>query len=712
MTRAEAIVDSLLREADDLLLGLFSNALIGVYVIQDGHFIYVNQRLAELFGYSQDALCDRMGPLDLTAPGDRAIAQREIDRRIHGEVKASFYPFRGVRKDGSQIDVEVFGVSTRFAGKPAIIGMLLDVSERSAAERAVADQLRFIAKLIDTIPSPVFYKDEKGIYLGCNTAFEQYIGVERSKLIGRSVYDISPKDLADKYHAADQMLFDHPGAQTYEASVADADGKRRDVVFYKATFNKADGSLGGLVGVILDISERKQMEEAIWQQANYDALTGLPNRRLFRDRLGEEVKRAERNESGLAVLFIDLDRFKTVNDTLGHDVGDRLLVEAANRLRAAVRPADTVSRQGGDEFIVIVPDIADTDAAGLVARDILDALATPFDLGGRPAYVSASIGIAFYPEDSREIETLVGYADQAMYAAKASGRNGFCYFSQSMQDHAMHHLETGNDLRRAVAEGQFEVHYQPIVDLTDGRTVKAEALLRWNHPRRGMVSPAEFIPIAEEIGIIGEIGNWVFRQAMAAAGQWQSNRLTAPAGAQPPEPIQISINMSPRQFTAGISGDWIDYLKRHGLPPEVLAVEITEGLLLDDSPNVVGTLLAFRDAGIQVSIDDFGTGYSAMSYLKKFDIDYLKIDRSFVRDLATDPGDLAIAEAVIVMAHKLGLKVIAEGVETEVQRDLLRQAGCDYAQGFLYAKPMPLTDFQRFVADKAGKPCLPSQVDG
>ena len=696
MNPSDAIIDDLLPEANSLLLGLFSNELIGVYVIQDGLFIYANTRLADMFGYRQDELCNRLGPMDLIAVDDHAKAKHEISRRIRGEISTSFYGFRGVRKDGSTLDAEVFGVSTRHAGKPAIIGIMLNVSERISAEKAAADQLRFIGQLVETIPNPVFYKDEAGRYLGCNAAFEQFIGLHRSQLIGRSVYDISPKELADKYHAADQVLFDNPGTQTYEASVAGSDNQRRDVIFYKATFNKADGALGGLVGVILDISERKQLEETIWHQANYDALTGLPNRRLFRDRLSEEVKRTQRHGSTLALLFIDLDRFKEVNDIHGHDVGDCLLIQAAERIQSSVRASDTVSRQGGDEFIVILPDIQNSHAAGRIAQTIINKLSSPFDLDGHQAYISASIGIAFYPEDSQVIELLISFADQAMYAAKESGRSGFCYFTSSMQNDAMRRVELGNDLRGALTAQQFEVHYQPIIDLANGRIVKAEALLRWQHPRRGMVSPAEFIPLAEDLGVIDEIGQWVFEQAMNTARQWQADD----AGTQ----VQISVNVSPLQFLTGDCNEWIKYPDQHGLPSESLSLEITEGMLLDDRPAVVSALHALRDAGIQISIDDFGTGYSAMAYLKKFKIDYLKIDRSLVSDIATNETDLAIAEAITVMAHKLGIKVIAEGIETLEQCKLLSQAGCDFAQGYLFARPMPQNEFRVFAAKICAEP--------
>ncbi|WP_287880690.1 EAL domain-containing protein [Aquitalea sp.] len=683
MNDSDNILDGLLHEAAPLLRGLCSNALIGVYVIQDDKFVFVNSRLANLFGYTQLELCSGMGPQQLTTPDDRFVVREEIDRRLSGVSQSSHYAFRGIRKDGTQLDAEVFGVSTSFGGRAAIIGMLLDVSERNAAERAVKDQLQFITRLIDTIPNPVFYKDEAGRYIGCNIAFEQFIGKQREQLVGLSVFDMSPPDLAERYHAADQKLFDVGGTQVYEAQVEYADGVRRDVMFYKATFDKADGSLGGLVGLILDISERKRMEQAIWREANYDALTGLPNLRLLRDRLAEELERCRRKGGVLALLFIDLDRFKEVNDTLGHHVGDQLLIQAAERINAVVRSSDTVSRQGGDEFVVILPDISDVQSAGMVAGKIIRLLGLPFLLGSNQVYVSASIGIALYPDDSTQQETLVSFADQAMYAAKAGGRNCFSYFTPSLQEEAQRRQGVANRLRQGLAGNQFEAWFQPIVEVASGRIIKAEALLRWQHPELGIIMPGDFIAVAEEIGIIGDIGNLVFQQTLDMLEQW-------PEG-------QASVNISPRQFISGDCRHWPQELQERKLPASCLAVEITEGMLLDERPLVVNTLLGFHQAGVEVSIDDFGTGYSAMSYLKKFNIDYLKIDRSFVQGLASDNTDRAIAEAIIAMAHKLGMRVIAEGVETEAQLGLLREAGCDYVQGYLLARPMPRQAFLAFL---------------
>jgi diguanylate cyclase (GGDEF)-like protein/PAS domain S-box-containing protein len=686
----DTLTEELIRGADELFQGLMRNEMVGVYIIQDGHFRYVNPRLAELFGYSQEEICDRMGPLDLTAPDYRPVAEREIKRRMENQVRSSRYSFDGLHKEGRPLRVEVFGTRIEFEGRPAIIGMMIDNTDRYRAEQAVEEQLYFISQLLDAIPNPVFYKDEEGRYLGCNRSFERYLGSTREQLLGKSVYDLSPKDLADRYFAADKFLLDNPGVQSYEAVVQTADQGRRDVVFYKATFNRSDGKVGGLVGVILDITERKRGEEAVWREANFDALTHLPNRRLFLDRLQQEMKKAHRSGKAMALIFIDLDRFKEVNDTLGHETGDQLLVEAAQRIVGCVRGSDTVARLGGDEFTVILPEI--DDHVEQVANAIIRSLAQPFHLGAEIAYVSASLGITFYPADATDIDALLINADQAMYDAKAQGKNCFRYFVPEMQVAVLDKLQLGNDLRGAVEHAQLEVYYQPILELAGRRIVKAEALLRWNHPQRGWVSPVQFIPVAEELGLINEIGDWVFRQAVAASLRIAA--LTSQSDCRCGRMIQISVNKSPRQFFTGSTHEtWIDYLEQVGATWENVGIEITEGLLMDERPEVLEKLLQFSEAGIQVSLDDFGTGYSAMGYLKRFDIDYLKIDRSFVRDMASDPSDRAIVEAIIVMAHKLGIKVVAEGIETEEQCELLAAAGCDYGQGYLFARPMPEDQF-------------------
>lgn len=439
-----------------------------------------------------------------------------------------------------------------------------------------------------------------------------------------------------------------------------------------------------------DITEKVRTDELVWRQANYDFLTDLPNRHMFQDRLEQEIRAALSHGTLLALLFIDLDHFKDVNDSLGHSVGDRLLVKAASRISSCVRDSDTVARMGGDEFTVILPRLTNTIDGEKVAEQIISALAEPYTFNGESIYVQASIGITFCPDDASDVDQLISNADQAMYASKTSGRNRLSYFTQSLHDEALKRLLLINDMRSAVKNEQFELHFQPIVDLATGKPSKAEALIRWNHPKHGMISPAEFIPLAEETGLIVGIGDWVFREAARQTKRWSELFNTG---------IQVSVNMSPVQFQSSTLNitDWLDYLETLGLDPSNLSIEITEGLLLNASDDVKDKLLRFRDAGIQVAIDDFGVGYSALSYLKRFDIDYLKIDQSFIHNLETDQNDLVLSEAIVIMAHRLGLNVIAEGVETQAQRQLLLEIGCDYGQGYLFSRPLPVTAFEDFL---------------
>ncbi len=449
----------------------------------------------------------------------------------------------------------------------------------------------------------------------------------------------------------------------------------------------AAGRYIGALALVTDITGSKQSNERIWHQANYDALTGLPNRLMFLDRLQHETRKADRNAAFLALLFIDLDHFKEVNDRHGHAMGDLVLVEATRRIASCVRGTDTLARLGGDEFTVILAGLDHVGSVERIARTMVALLAMPFDLNGEKAFLSASIGIALYPPDAPDLDALVEHADQAMYASKNAGRNRYSYFTPALQEAALARQNIAVDLRAAIATQQFEILYQPIVSLQTGAVHKAEALLRWRHPTRGLLGPAEFIPFAESNGLIVEIGDWVFRQAAAQAQRWQ--KLIDPA-------FQVSVNKSPVQFRrdADLYQGWIDCLAELGLPSQSMVIEITESVLMDGVEQVVERLRQYRAMGLQVSLDDFGTGYASLSHLKRFDIDFVKIDQSFIATLENDDGDLALCEAIIVMAHKLGLKVVAEGVETKVQRALLVDAGCDYAQGYIFAHPMPAAEFE------------------
>jgi diguanylate cyclase (GGDEF)-like protein len=441
------------------------------------------------------------------------------------------------------------------------------------------------------------------------------------------------------------------------------------------------GRFTGYRGIGRDITARKQAEESVKHLAHFDTLTGLPNRAMFMERLAQEMAHAQRKGGALALLLLDLDHFKGVNDTLGHDQGDRLLVQAAQRITACLRQSDTVARIGGDEFVVILTDIEDSQPIERAAEKVLEAMGTPFNLAAGTGFVSASVGIALYPRDAQTIDELLKSADQAMYAAKDAGRNRFSFFTSALQERAQHRLWLIREMHDALRDGHFWVAYQPIIDLATGRCNKAEALLRWQHPVRGAINPGEFIAVAESCGLITPIGDWVFEQAAMQVRSWR---------ARIDPTFQVSVNKSPLQFSNPVrsTAPWGTRLAAMGLDGNSIVAEITEGLLLDGNPLVAETLKAMGEAGIQVALDDFGTGFSSLAYLQKHDIDYLKIDQAFVRNMAPGTKDLSLCEAIVVMAHKLGLQVIAEGVETEQQRDLLRAAGCDFAQGYFFSRPV------------------------
>jgi diguanylate cyclase (GGDEF)-like protein len=431
--------------------------------------------------------------------------------------------------------------------------------------------------------------------------------------------------------------------------------------------------------------QKVESQEQMWHQANYDHLTSLPNRHLLQNRLEQAIVRANSSKLPVGILFIDLDNFKHVNDNSGHSMGDLLLSEAAKRIARCVRHDDTVARFGGDEFMVVMSDIRDVNTLEKSCQKILYELQQPFLINKDTFFISASIGVTLYPNDGAVYEELLSHADQAMYEAKKMGKNCYQFFTESIQSASLKKLSISNDLRKAQKNNEFELYYQPIMNLQDGGIKKAEALIRWIHPVKGLIGPADFIPIAEESGMIHELGDWVFNQALH-----DLQIIQAAAGSD----FQLSINVSPYQFNDPDKLlSWIEHIKAQSVSGCSISFEITERLLLEPSSAVINTISKLRKAGMELSIDDFGTGYSALAYLKKFDIDYVKIDKSFIQNLATDNYDAVLCESIIHMARKLDIKVIAEGIETELQKNFLQEFECDYGQGYLIAKPQPLGDF-------------------
>ncbi|MEW6983911.1 EAL domain-containing protein [Colwelliaceae bacterium 6471] len=439
--------------------------------------------------------------------------------------------------------------------------------------------------------------------------------------------------------------------------------------------------------------EREQTNDIIKRQANYDSLTKLPNRSMMREHLNMAIHNAHRHQQKLAVIFIDLDHFKDVNDTLGHDIGDALLIETAKRLKLAIRENDIVARLGGDEFVIILVDIDDVYGVELVAEQLIKKLSKPYQLMQKVVHSSASLGITIFPDDASDIDSLLKNADQAMYGAKAQGRNGYHYFTESMREHAHNRVQLIADIRTAIEKKQFHLVFQPIVDLKTGEIAKAETLIRWQHPEKGAISPFDFIPLAEETGLIIDISNWIFQQVVQHLSYWRKTYCSN---------LQISINTSPVQYRDGENSisQWLFWLQKSKLSPEAIAIEITENLLMESENYVADKLAKFRHAGISISIDDFGTGYSSFSYLKSFQTDYLKIDKSFVQNMSLDSQDMVLCEAIIVMAKKLNIQVIAEGIETEEQKRLLQKIGCDYAQGYLFSRPIPADEFEALLSQK------------
>ncbi|WP_298449554.1 EAL domain-containing protein [uncultured Marinobacter sp.] len=560
-----------------------------------------------------------------------------------------------------------------------------------AIERTQAqEELHLASSIYENTAEALLVTDANNRIIALNPAFTRITGYTIEDLKGRDTSALhSGRHSADFYQAiwANVAL---KGFWQGEAWNRRKNGEAFPSWLTVSVIHNDKGDIQRHVIMGSDITDKVRTEELVWRQANYDFLTNLPNRYMLQDRLEQEIRASLSHGTLLALVLIDLDHFKDVNDSLGRPVGDQLLIEAAERISDCVRDSDTVARMGGDEFTVILPRLANTIDGEKVAEQIISALAEPYSIQSQSIYVQASVGITFCPNDASNVDQLISNADQAMYASKTSGRNRLSYFTQSLHDEARKRLSLINDMRSAIKNKQFELYFQPIVDLATGKVCNAEALIRWNHPERGMISPVEFIPLAEETGLIVGIGDWVFREAALHIKRW---------GELCNSGVQVSVNMSPVQFQSDALNiaDWLDHLKSLELDPKHLSIEITEGLLLNASDNVKNKLLRFRDAGIQVAIDDFGVGYSALSYLKRFDIDYLKIDQSFIQNLETDQNDLVLSEAIVIMAHRLGLKVIAEGVETEAQRQLLLEIGCDYGQGYLFSRPLPVTAFEDFL---------------
>jgi diguanylate cyclase (GGDEF)-like protein len=542
--------------------------------------------------------------------------------------------------------------------------------------------------LLKAIPDQIHIVDHNGL-------MTEYLSeTPLPEFVGNTLESFLPTDLAEQARGYIKKALATGEIQTYDQDLGGDRGH-----FETRLVAQGDNSV---LAIIRDITERKRVEDKVHHLAFHDNLTGLPNRQHFSNKLRRAIKEARANNRQLATMYIDLDRFKRINDTLGHRVGDALLKAVAKRLNNCIREADSIARVnpesiddvrlarlGGDEFVLLIEDIRDEEEVSRVAARITTALTTPFKYEGHHFIVTPSIGIALFPRDGTNIDDLLMHADMAMYRAKDSGRNAHKFYSETMNVRSLERLDLENDLQKAIQAEQFSIHYQPKVDLQTMRVVGVEALLRWNHPERGWISPVQFIPIAEDTGLIIPLGEWVVKETCRQIKLWEDSLLSS---------ISIAINVSSRQFC---HGDLLESVLRivteSGIQPQMLELEITESMLMKDVDETISALNAFKAAGISISVDDFGTGYSSLSYLKQFPLDALKIDRSFVQDLHRNKDDAAICAAILAMAKELDLRVVAEGIELDEQLEFLRDHNCDQGQGFLFSKPLAPEDLEQII---------------
>jgi diguanylate cyclase (GGDEF)-like protein/PAS domain S-box-containing protein len=637
-----------------------------VYDVETQAFLDVNDAAVKDYGFTRDEF----------------LAMTVADIRV-GESEA-----RHRKKDGSVFEADTSTEDISYGGRAARLVLAMDVTRRRRAEVALLESERRFRALLETVQLVAVVLDEKGTVTFCNDYFLGLAGHARADVLGRDWFDLCVPEAEREARRTSYEEKLTPGliAPHDESSILTGTGELRRIFWHNTVLRHADGTAAGAARIGVDVTEQRAAEAKIEHDALHDALTGLPNRTLFLERLRAALLRAKRRKDYVfAVLFVDLDRFKVINEGLGHSAGDRLLVEAARVLETCVRPQDTVARLGGDEFTILLDDVRDELYATRVASRIQRALLSPFDLGGHEAFTSASIGIALSSAGYERAEDVMRDADTAMYRAKALGKARHEIFDTSMHRRAVALMQLETDVRRAVERTEFSLAYQPIVSLRTGRIEGFEALLRWDHPLRGPIPPAELVPVAEETGLIQPIGRWVLDEACREMSRWLST-----IGANDNRPLYVCVNLSGKQFSEpGLTREIAEVMRTNGLEPRRLKLEITESAIMHDPEQAVAMMRELRAHGFGLSIDDFGTGYSSLSYLLRFPIDTLKIDRTFVAGMEHGGENQELVRTIVTLARNLSMHVVAEGVETDAQRIRLEALGCDSAQGFLFSQPVP-----------------------
>jgi diguanylate cyclase (GGDEF)-like protein/PAS domain S-box-containing protein len=647
-------------------------------------YIDVNQTACRLLGYSREELL-KMGPQDVL-PASREQLERAYDQFIAdpSQVHGMLSTYR--RKDGSTFPFESTRQVIRSGDGYTIAAISRDISQRIAAEQALRDsESRF--RSLSKLSSDWYWEQDAELrFVEMTSEIVGKTGVSAKSHIGKKRWDLPAANMSEADWAAHRAVVEaHQPFHDLELCRYSEDGKLVYVSISGEPIFDAEGRFTGYRGVGKDITARKLTEERIQHLATHDSLTELPNRLMFGRMLAHAIDSAKRYNRTFAVMFIDLDRFKVINDTLGHEAGDQLLQAISVRLKTTLRASDVVARLGGDEFVVLVQEVGDSQQVTAVARKILSAVLKPVDIGGHECRVTASIGISMFPADAADERTLMKNADAAMYLAKEEGKNNFQFYSKELKSTSLEKMALESALRQALEREELALHYQAKKDLKSGAITGVEALLRWNNSRLGSISPAQFIPLAEETGLIVPIGKWVLRAACAQNVAWQRQGLP---------PVCMAVNLSPRQFAdPHLLEDIAAVFRETGMAPTLLELEITEGMVMHNPDRAIQVLRAIKEMGVRLAIDDFGTGYSSLAQLKRFPIDTLKVDRSFIREIPSDAEDKAITEAIIAMGKTLSLTVVAEGVETEAQQLFLQEHACDQMQGYYFSKPVPADDF-------------------
>ena len=668
---------------------------IFIFDAHDFKFLYMNKGAQKNIGYSLEEMLG-MTPLDIKPTlvlEDFINLLKPITEE--GEESIHFSTIHQ-RKDTSRYDVDIYLQATSFEGHDAYVAFILDVTKQKEIDRELASQYSLIHNIVDTVPVRIFWKDKNLKYLGANKLLLQDAGLDSmDDIVGKDDFDMPWGETeAELYRADDKKVMDSGISNiNFEEIQTHDDGSKTTLLTSKIPLTDSDNNVIGVLGSYSDITVQRNTEEELKKQkdildhqAHHDALTGLPNRVLFNDRLEQSIEKAKRNNKKVALLFIDLDHFKEINDSLGHETGDKILQEVTQRLEDIIRNEDTLARLGGDEFTVIIEDLVEGQDASLLAQKILHFLTKSIKVDGNVLYVSSSIGISIYPDDGDSSVNLLKYADSAMYRAKDEGRNNFQFYCSEMTELAVERVVMETNLREALENEDFIVHYQPQVNGLEKKLIGMEALVRWKHSSMGLISPAKFIPIAESTGLIVELDRFVMKIAMTQVSKWYDEGLN---------PGVLAMNLSIKQLqTKDFISVFKALIKESGCKPEWLELEVTEGQIMNNPEESIKVLNQINEMGVNLAIDDFGTGYSSLAYLKRLPISKLKIDQSFVRDLPDDEEDAAIAKSVIALAKNMNLRVIAEGVETAEQKDFMVENGCDNIQGYFYAKPMPADELK------------------